>query len=578
MDLVGSVFRVDWKRNARKPRWFWLRTAYAALLAVALVDVLVPPLAADGLALPATRVPALAAQLFWILAFVQLLAVLLLTPALAAGTIAADRERGALEPLLASDLGAADIVLGKLGARLWLLVGVLSPGLPALALAVWLGGVPAGRLLGVVGLTAVMLLATAGLSAWVSVHARGARDAVQVVYVTGVVVGLFPPLFALSPIPWPGGPVGTVLHQIDAWLVRPNPVFWLVRAWRTGAPDWQDWLVVMAANGALAVLCLVLAVVQVRRAAPRPGGPVARRMLFGLPWRRPCPWRWAVAWKELWTDAPVAGLERLARWVVSFIGWGALVWTAWALAASPFWPAEGVRTPFRVFALLVEPPLVCIGLLLVLARAATAVSAERERATWDSLLVAPVRPVEVIGAKMLGALLAARRVWLLLGLLWVTGVASGQLWPPALAVAAGVVIAVAVCAAAVGLLLSLWMKNSPRALTVAAVVTVLLSGGYLLCALPLLAPAMAGGDPPFWLLSPCVPFLAVAPMALAVGGQANPPALLATCGLGASLYASTSLVVVMLTHRAFDRWAGRSYLRPARRPTPTGAPPAPEPP
>jgi ABC-type Na+ efflux pump permease subunit len=563
MSLLGCVFEVEWRTNARKPRFFWLRALYAGLLAVALANVSAPALAAGGGAVAATGVPAVAAQFFWVLALIQLLAVLLLTPAVTAATVAGDQERRALEPLLATHVRAADVVLGKLGARLLLTVSVLLPGVPALGLAVWLGGMPVESLLGVLTVTAVMVAATGAFSAWVSVHAAGGRQAVEVVYVTGAVLWLFPPLFALSPIPWPAGPVGAALRQLDGWLVRPNPVLSLVRAWQTGVPDWGAWRVVVAVNAAVAALCTFLAVVQVRRAALRRATGQAWRPRYEV-WRhlRPRVGRSPVMWKETLTEPPSAGIESATRALAAVIGWGALLWMGWALAVSPAIPPTGPTTPFRVFALLVEPPLVCIGLLLVMARAATSVSAERERGTWDSLMPTPLSTGAILGGKLLGALLAARRVWLLVGLLWTVGVASGQLQPGALAVSAAVAAAVGFCAAALGLLLSLRLRGSLRALAVAAGVTAVVAGGYLLLGLPLLGPVLAGKEPPFWLLSPCVPFLAVGPMLLGVGGQANEPALLAACGTGGGLYGAAGLVLLVITWKRFDRWAGRSPSRP----------------
>ena len=45
MSLLGCVFEVEWRTNARKPRFFWLRALYAGLLAVALANVSAPALA-----------------------------------------------------------------------------------------------------------------------------------------------------------------------------------------------------------------------------------------------------------------------------------------------------------------------------------------------------------------------------------------------------------------------------------------------------------------------------------------------------------------------------------------------------
>ena len=58
-----------------------------------------------------------------------------------AGTICQDRSSGRLAQLLATYLSDAEIVLGKLGARLVPVVGLVACALPALAICVLMGGV-----------------------------------------------------------------------------------------------------------------------------------------------------------------------------------------------------------------------------------------------------------------------------------------------------------------------------------------------------------------------------------------------------------------------------------------------------
>jgi ABC-type transport system involved in multi-copper enzyme maturation permease subunit len=271
-------------------------------------------------------------------------------------------------------------------------------------------------------------------------------------------------------------------------------------------------------------------------------------------------------WKELFTQPPAAGLERLARIVMAIIGWGALFWMLWALAVTLASPAGG-RTPFQVFAIIVEPPLLCIALLGVTARAATCVSLERERGTWESLLTTPCNTGEIITAKLLGCLFSTRWVWLLVGLLWVLGVVSGQLRPAAFVGTVLLVTMLAVCAATVGLLLSLRLKSSLRALTTAMALGLVLSGGYLLCTLPLLMPLGGAKEPPFWLLAPCVPFLLITSMLLGIENLPNSPQMIAACGLGGAFYAVTALTAFLIVWRWFDRLAGRSHSNRACSPT-----------
>ena len=55
---------------------------------------------------------------FYAMAGIQLSLVILAAPAAAAGSICIDRARGTLAHMMVTDLSDAEIVLGKLGARL----------------------------------------------------------------------------------------------------------------------------------------------------------------------------------------------------------------------------------------------------------------------------------------------------------------------------------------------------------------------------------------------------------------------------------------------------------------------------
>ena len=80
-------------------------------------------------------------NLFGSVIWLQGIVILLLTPAFVAGTIAEDRQRKVLSYLLASPLSGAEIVLGKLAARMVNLVVLVAVGLPVVSIALFLGGI-----------------------------------------------------------------------------------------------------------------------------------------------------------------------------------------------------------------------------------------------------------------------------------------------------------------------------------------------------------------------------------------------------------------------------------------------------
>ena len=73
------------------------------------------------------------------LVWTQGVAIVLLVPGLVAGSIAEEDGRGTMLALLASPLSSGSIVLGKLAARLAMVVVVLAIGLPVVVPLAMLG-------------------------------------------------------------------------------------------------------------------------------------------------------------------------------------------------------------------------------------------------------------------------------------------------------------------------------------------------------------------------------------------------------------------------------------------------------
>ena len=92
----------------------------------------------------------------------QLALVLLAAPAATAGAICLDRSRGTLSHMLMTDLSNAEIVLGKLAARLVPVISLLVCTLPMMVILTLLGGVHAGAL--VRGLVVCSSVAVLGCS------------------------------------------------------------------------------------------------------------------------------------------------------------------------------------------------------------------------------------------------------------------------------------------------------------------------------------------------------------------------------------------------------------------------------
>src|SRR5204863_2532553 len=79
---------------------------------------------------------------------VQFALVLLAAPAATAGSVCLDKARGTLAHVLVTDLSDAEIVLGKLAARLVPVLGLVACSVPVLFLAMLLGGIDPEALVG----------------------------------------------------------------------------------------------------------------------------------------------------------------------------------------------------------------------------------------------------------------------------------------------------------------------------------------------------------------------------------------------------------------------------------------------
>src|SRR5262245_37248252 len=114
---LGPVFAWEWSRASRRWQTYALRCVVIALLLAALAGAwfaLSDPSRELMLSNPAS----VGSVFFSVLVRTQLTLILLAAPAATAGAVCDDKSRGVLLHLLATDLSAAEIVLGKLAARM----------------------------------------------------------------------------------------------------------------------------------------------------------------------------------------------------------------------------------------------------------------------------------------------------------------------------------------------------------------------------------------------------------------------------------------------------------------------------
>lgn len=556
--LAGPIFSLETVTCVRRGRHFVMRALYASALLVAICGVYTSGTGYDR-ALTVHDLAELAAMFFQSFAWLQLLLVVGIGPALVAGIVAQERERRTIEYLFATDLSNAEIVLGKLSARLLLLIYLVLVGQPVLSIAMLMGGISPPRLLLVFLMTASTMLMVAGLSMLISVWTPRAREAVTRTYVTLIVLFVLPPVVqmwrGLLPI-W----LDEVLRPLVTAGLSVNP-FW--RLALLGQQDPVGFLGVLAAIGpllasqlAVAGVSLGAAVWRVRQVHLHASG--MRRITARFAWwprfARPRIEHRPMLWKELFAERALPELGLAGRVAVLLIIAGVLVPIAigfYTTSGSPY------VQEFQHFATMLGSVVGCAGLLLIGARSASSITSEKERDTWSTLLSTPLVPVEIVAAKVLGNLYAARLVVYLLAVIWGLATLRDPNFAFGAAGSFAVMLLCGVCISLIGLLFSNWCSTSQRSMACTLGSSMFAGGGYLVCIVPIIGP----GEPEKIILAPCVPFLVAWPAIAAVEpvrgqGQFMAPFILGVAGYS---LATLSLWTAAVSH--FDHLAGRTEAR-----------------
>jgi ABC-type transport system involved in multi-copper enzyme maturation permease subunit len=452
----------------------------------------------------------------------MLVAVLLLVPPLTAGVVAADRQRKTLHYLLMSRLTGPEIVLGRLGARLLVVGGMVMVGLPVLALLALLGGIDPRLVALAAGATASTAVFVGGASALISLRARRVRDAVFSAFALEQLWLVVPPVVALLAAR-STSPIAPSVGAANAWLLATHPfaavdysalLAWLMLGSRAGAvpvdPEGTLWMIGL--QTALGLGFALIAGARLRAVYRAEEGRARGWRAFWRAFRRPRrllprppvgddP----VRWKECHT-ARVGGLAK-AVGLLALVVLGGLIalWTArlgvpaakemirygygkeakfiqgdpgeTRLVDRPGgarrvvftrWPSPPTytyqdRDNFSIFLRGVVPALATLWLVGLACLAAGSITSEREGDTWVSLTSTPLDGREVLLPKMLGALWGTR--WPALGLLTlaVLGTATGSIHPVGLILTIACLLVFGWFAVALGMVLSLKLPTTFRA-------------------------------------------------------------------------------------------------------------------
>lgn len=521
--LLGPVLWHDLVRSTRRGWLFLLRTLYAAALGLLLGGLGL----AWSAAFQASGGPPRALGMFLelgtgVLLGVQFVVAVLLTPLWTANVIAGEKERRTLEFLLATDLRNTEIVLGRLVARLAVLVLLLLTGLPAFFLAVFLGGVAAELVLAGFVVTLLTMVSLACLTVLCSVYAHRVATTVVLAYLaaaayTGlslaglgllVVLGdrdVVEALLALGIDPYP------LRDGITRWndVVGAGNLFFLLFHLGTAyARGIAPAAVLPGLLGDYAVFhllvalaCAAWAVARVRAVARQQAEDQAPRAWFWQRWlprpgparpstARPAPARPPVGerpvlWKEMHVEGMRLPFARLT-WMLLLLGvlvgpLGARALYAWegmTYGQHRWIRPQELEEFLNVWTRGVSAALGFLLLLLVALRAAACLTSERARDTLDSLLLTRLDRDVLLRDKALGSILSVRKGMVCLATAWILGILTGGLHPLALPL---LLVAWLVCAAfmaVLGLWFSVVCRSTLRALLATVVAMLVVSGAH----------------------------------------------------------------------------------------------------
>ncbi|AGA30451.1 ABC transporter permease [Singulisphaera acidiphila] len=507
--LPGPVFNVELLTTARRIRYYVFRSIYGVTLLYFIwqngPEYRAWRFQSHVGELSIQEMARLGWTLFTTILIVQSVAVLLLTPALVAGVIAEERQRKTLHYLLASRLSSGEIILGKLAARMLHLGVFVAISLPIMSMLSLFGGVDPMVVLLTFAVTMTSAFFLSALSILVSTHARRPREAISLAYVLEL-YWIFGPTFMGILMPR-GGPLWTQAYQwikpVNDWIAPTSPFNAFIVMSRLGSGNadailhFCGWM--MGLQTAYGLLFVVIAVLRLRGINRREGEGRMTAQLTALRrggrlLPRPECGDDAMMWKERYVSR-TSLVTKIAMIVIVFMVLCGLSYLTYDSAKPAF--IEVLAFGYGVFGVYADRQqfnmylrFVCTAMYMILAiavasSASSGLTSEREEDTWTSLVATPMDGLEIIRAKMIGAIWGQRWLVGVLILHWLLGLAAGSIHPLGVVAVALETTVYLWFAIALGTYYSVGAKTSARALVATVGTMILVNGAYLMCCIPL---------------------------------------------------------------------------------------------
>ncbi len=513
--LFGPVLLYDMIRTARLARYSIIRMAYGAflfliLLYMALILYMTREMAPNREVLRPRDIAGMAEAFFLTFMFVQLVLVILLTPAYVAGAIADEKDRRTIDYLLATDLENREIVLSKLISRLLNITLLLLTGLPILSILQLLGGIDTELMISGFAILGLTMLGLACLGILLSTLFKKPRDAISLTYlllIAYVAIGCFAigisgAQFMATPI-WFGTNPPT-LRDAVRWLNAGNPLMVVVEViqaisgmgGRRLAAELPSILSRYAwAHLSMSAVCIVWSVVRVRAIALKQSS-AGTTASVGL-WAhfRPGPGMFPMLWKEVIVESRVR-----FNWLVwlAFLVLVALTLGTGIYIVGYFYSEMGLNganwrdlnRPMNVWFRICSTGVGCLTLLMLAVRGATTITSERERDTFDALVTSPLSAESILFAKIVGNLASLKPAWLWFGAMLLLALATGGVHPIAVPILLTAWIGYALVCTMIGMAFSVFCKSSIWSSLFSVLTTLVLGGGHWIfttcCLMPII--------------------------------------------------------------------------------------------
>jgi ABC-type Na+ efflux pump permease subunit len=477
--LPGPIFRREVKAGARRRDLFRLRILFTTLLGVIAVA---PAIVLFGAA-PAYESHAAFESMrnYWLIIFgvvtgFEIGFVVMWTLGVVSSSISQEREKDTLPLLLLTRLTRLELVATKLAGRLMPPFMLMSSGLPLVLFCAWYSGISAVLVLEILAVS-ITSVSVAGSLAILASARREQSTAARMEAASWTMLWLvFLPMISLVPARtgtlW--GDLLVELRRLASWIAPSSPLSILTNpSWfaRASASALSDRLLLMIAfQMVLIALAVCGAVASLRRREPHRsssdtfGGyrpPVSDDPIF---WREyVLPWRGSrgpaifIQMRYMWIM--IRGIFLMLLQLALFalvvaVPIAMLVSVGWFgfLAFRELWEQRSyaggtyqARDQFNLCVRAVTAMLGVFPIMSIPALVAARFTTERDKKTWESLLMTSLTGAEILAAKTRATSRGLRTSFRWLIPLGVLGVACGSIHP------LGALIA------AVGLPLLVWM-------------------------------------------------------------------------------------------------------------------------